>query len=451
VNYNEKTALLAKVGKIMTNAAEPVVDDAIVDYFQTIERDSYEFLLAQNTPKEEILAAAIARIQEETGSSSGVVMSSDAYATSSETGTGIINSEALQPPADVSAAGKAKSTTTKKDITAHLAGTLPSASRNELSGLMTSRWGNILNASSSTKVGAYCVDTPVRENLTGKTFAVTSEEYVKAFKEKYTLANVVDDSELGAPGADGKQPVMREGDNIKAFKEIMRKLDSRSMFDVRVPDLQNQKVIGILFNVGEGDEVIKPMKDVPLYVLTELGGKVPGQPGIEVTGITSTSRAKTKNGTVDVEEIQAIAVKHKGKVDAMKSADSKYIVYTAAPLSSDIAQRELGAPQKEYSVSSVDSFRYKGNDGKVHVVRVRGKINVPFFKRKDEYSVFGSIAASNRVEELTDADRDRVLKLFAAACRSPQLKYDVANALGLSSLVNEVDNVTPQFNAASVS
>ena len=325
MNVNEKIALLAGVDIIMTEATDHEADTAIVDYFNSVDPDAYEFLLSNNTSSDEILAAAIAKIQDDSGKkgASDTRLSANPYQISSDSGGGSVSpATGSEPQSPVpSVKSKLTSTTNKKDVTSNLAGTLPSATRNRITNMVDQRWDILLSAANSTSVGAYCVDTNVRDFLMGKTFVVSSEEYRKAFVEKYTLSSIVDDNEYGEPDGAGNRPVIKEGDNVKAFKSILKKLESGSAFNVRVPDVQNQKVIGILFNKDSGEEVVKPMKDVPIYVLTELGGKVPGQPGIEVTGIISSSKTKTKNGTVDTEERQTIAIKHRGKVDAMKSAD----------------------------------------------------------------------------------------------------------------------------------
>jgi hypothetical protein len=306
----------------------------------------------------------------------------------------------------------------------------------------------------STTIGAYCVDTEVRKHLLEKTFVVNSDDYVKTFLEKYNHANVIDDNKYGEADTSGKPTLIEKGENMKAYEEIVNKLQNKGSFVVRVPEVQNQKVIGVLFNCTSGDakEIIKATKDVPIFVLTEMGGKVPGQPGIEVTGIVSTTSSKTKNGTVDTTEKQTIAIKHRGKVDAMKSADSKFIRYTAKPVDAAMAKREFGAEQKEYSVSSTDSFKYKDKEGKDHVVRVRGKILVPFFSRSPEFSVFGPITAANRVEALSEADKGQVAKLYAAAINSKQLSYEFGAAAGLTELVGDIENstATPPLNLANV-
>jgi hypothetical protein len=64
---------------------------------------------------------------------------------------------------------------------------------------------------------------------------------------------------------------------------------------------------------------------------------------------------------------------------------------------------------------------------------------------------FGPIAAVNRVEALTDADKKNVAMFFNAAASSDHLRYDFANAIGLHNLVSNIEqnNHTPSFNAAT--
>ena len=459
MDINEKIALLASVGIIMTEGTEDAINDKIVDYFRQVDLESHEFLLGAGSTNEEILEAAITKIQEvgkEQGAG-GTVMSSNPYQTSDSGG----GSGGSNPPASTdgdnklsNATAKTKSSSDKKDVTSYLAGSLPTASRNKLDGMVNQRWENLMATANTTTVGAYCVDTKVRDYLLNKTFVVNNDDYVKSFMEKYNSSNVIDDNEYGEPGGDGKPTLIKTGDNMTAFNNIVNKLQTKGTFDVRVPEVQNQKVIGVLFNRTSGDvtEIIKPMKEVPIFVLTEMGGKVPGQPGIEVTGIISTASSKTKNGVIDTQEKQSIAIKHRGKVDAMKAPESKYIRYTAGPLEPAHAKREFGAEQKDYSVSSTDSFKYKDKEGKDHVMRVRGKVPVPFFSRLPEYAVFGPITASNRVEALTEADKSQVAKLYAAAITSSHLQFEFAAAAGLSELVSDIEKSsgTPPLNAANI-
>lgn len=460
MNINEKIALLGSVGIIMTEASEKEINDRIVDYFRQIDVEAHEFLISANSNNDEILDAAIAKIQEEvnnTGSSS-TVLSADPYQSSSTGNTGGASGNANVSKSGETALGdittKPKSTNNKEDVTSRLAGSMPTASRSKLDGLINQRWDSLMKRANGTSVGAYCVDTEVRKHLLNQSFVVNSDDYIKTFLEKYNYANVIDDNKYGEADANGKPTILEKGENMKSYEEIVNKLQNKGNFTVRVPEVQNQKVIGVLFNStsGESKEIIKATKDVPIFVLTEMGGKVPGQPGIEVTGIVSTTSSKTKNGTVDTTERQTIAIKHRGKVDAMKTADSKYIRYTAKPVEAAMAKREYGAEKKEYSVSSTDSFKYKDNEGKDHVVRVRGKILVPFFSRTEEFSVFGPITAANRVETLSEADKGHVAKLYAAAINSKQLSYEFSAAAGLTDLVDDIEKstLTPPLNLANV-
>jgi hypothetical protein len=452
MTINEKIALLASVNIIMpADSGETELNNRIVDHFRQLDIESHEFLITANASSEEILDAAVAKIQENASSqsSSGTVMSANAYETSSVGGAPSTPASTGSGTALTETATKTKSSSEKKDVTSFLAGSLPTSSRTKLDDMVNQRWNTLMAMAKNTTVGAYCVDTEVRKYLLDKTFVVNNDDYVKTFLEKYNASNVLDDNEYGEGDT-----LVKKGDNMTAYENIVSKLQRKGTFNVRVPEVQNQKVIGVVFNRTGGDtpEIIKPMKDVPIFVLTEMGGKVPGQPGIEVTGIISTSSSKTKNGIIDTTEKQSIAIKHRGKVDAMKAADSKYIRYTAQPLDPALAKREFGAEQKEYSVSSVDSFRYKDKEGKEHVVRVRGKVPVPFFARLEQYMVFGSITASNRVEALTEADKNNVAKLYAAAFTSPHLQYEFASAAGLSELVADIekDSGTPAFNATNI-
>lgn len=456
MGLNEKIALLAKVGIIMTGGTEDEINSKIVDYFATADRDSHEFLLQSSASNEDILEAAIGYIQKTAESDSGaesIRMSADAYSSPSNTGaTGTSVTGSGTSLTTLNSAGK--QTSKVKDITTELAGALPSTTKKEISGMLDVNWPDIMERANGTTVAAYCVDTPVRDYLSNKKFKITSEEYKKAFKEKYTLENVFDDGEYSTPTDGGAPQLIKESENIKKFKEILSRIESGAEFDVRVPDVQNQKVIGVLLLQKKGtDQDEKPlaMKDVPIYVLTDCGGKIPGQPGIIVTGISSRTSAKTKNGTVDTQEKQSIAIKHKGKAVAIKSDPEKYLRYTSEPIKDEVAMKEYGSATKEYSVSSVDSFVYLDKDRKKHVVRVRGKIQVPYFQRKDDFLEFGPIAAANRVEALTDADKNNVAMLFSAALNSDHLRHEVAGALsGLSNIVAGIEQGSkpPSFNAA---
>jgi len=454
---NEKIALLASVGIIMTEGTDKELDDRIVDYFRQIDLDSHEFMLTANASSEEILDAAITKIQEEVSKngSSNTVMSANAYETSSHGG----ESKPIQPSSvsetsltEIST--KVKSTSNKEDVTSRLAGTLPTASRMKLDGMVNARWDNLMNMAKTTTVGGYCVDTEVRKFMVGQKFTVNNDDYIKTFLEKYNSTNVIDDNKYGEPDSNGQRAITEEGENMKAYNAIVNKLQKKEQFDVRVPEVQNQKVIGIVFNRTGADvpEIVKAIKDVPIFVLTEMGGKVPGQPGIEVTGIVMTSSSKAKNGVVNTEEKQSIAYKHRGKVDAMKDPDSKYIKYTSKALDAEHAKREFGVEKKDYSVSSVESFKYKDKDGKDRVVRVRGKIPVPFFARLEQYMALGRITAVNRVEALTEADRGQVSKLYAAALTSSHLQYEFATAAGLSDLVGDIEKSsgTPPLNVTNI-
>jgi hypothetical protein len=459
MELNEKIALLAKVGIIKTGGTEDEINTEIVNYFATVDPDSHDFLLKNDSSSEEIMEAAIGFIQKNAGDNSGaenIRLSAGAYDSATNAGapnpgTSVTNAGTAITPVS----GTAKNTSKVKDITTQLAGSLPSTAKNEISGMLDVNWPEIMSRANGTAVAAYCIDTPVREYLTDKTFSITSEEYKKAFKEKYLLSNVFDDSEYSTPTDGGTPQLIKEGANIAKFKEILGKIESGAPFNVRVPEVQNQKVIGVLLMQSKGtsqDEKPLAMKDVPIYVLTDCGGKIPGQPGIIVTGISSRTSQKNKNGTVDTQEKQSIAIKHKGKAVAIKSDPTKFLRVTSQPVEDEAAKKEFGSATKEYSVSSVDSFVYLDKDRKKHTVRVRGKITVPYFRRMDDYiAAFGPIAAANRVEALTDADKKNVAMLFSAAANSDHLRHEFASAIGLENLVSNIEqnNQTPAFNAAT--
>lgn len=458
MELNEKIALLAKVNIIKENATEDEANTHIVDYFATADPDSHDFLLKGDASTEDILEAAIGYIQKiaDSNGAEATRISADAYSsptTNAGAATGTSVSSVGTSLAPVTGTSKTPSKT--KDVTTELACSLPSATRTEISSMLDVNWPDIMSRANGTTVGAYCVDTPVRDYLDKKTFRITSEEYRKAFKEKYTLDNVYDDGEYSTP-TDGSPPqLIKESENKKKFQEILSKIENGTEFNVRVPEVQNQKVIGVMLlqKIGTGeDEKPLVMKDVPIYVLTDCGGKIPGQPGIIVTGISQRTTAKTKNGTVDTQEKQSITIKHKGKAVAIKSDPTKFLRYTSEPVAEDVAIKEFGSATKEYSVSSVDSFIYLDKDRKKRVVRVRGKIQVPYFQRMDAFADFGAIAAANRVEALTDADKKNVELLFSAAVNSDQLRHEVTSAMGgLSNIVAGIDQVnkTPDFNAAT--
>jgi len=458
MELNEKIALLAKAGIIKTGGTEDEINTEIVNYFATADPDSHDFLLKGDASREDILEAAIGYIQKNAESGSGaenIRMSSGAYDSPSNTGTGTGSSVTGTGTSITTASNSGKQTSKVKDITTELAGALPSTARKEISGMLDTNWPDIMSRANGTSVAAYCVDTPVRDYLENKKFRITSEEYKKAFKEKYILENVYDDGEYSTPTDGGTPQLIKESENIAKFKAILSKIESGAEFDVRVPEVQNQKVIGVLLLQKNGtaqDEKPLAMKDVPIYVLTDCGGKIPGQPGIIVTGISSRTSAKTKNGTVDTQEKQSIAIKHKGKAVAIKADPTKYLRYTSEPIKDEAAIKEYGSATKEYSVSSTDSFVYLDKDRKKHVVRVRGKIQVPYFTRKDDFlTEFGPIAAANRVEALTDADKKNVALLFSAAVNSDHLRHEFASAIGLSNLVSSIEQNSkpPEFNAAT--
>lgn len=459
MEVNEKRALLAQVGIIVTDGSEDEINSKIVDYFATADRDSHEFLLQSSALNEDILEAAIGYIQKnaESADAGAIRISSDAYSSPSSTE----NTETSVPVSGGTSlptiSNAAKKTSNVKDITAELAGALPSTTKKEISNMLDVNWPDIMERANGTTVAAYCIDTPVREYLANQKFRITSEEYKKAFKEKYTIDNVYDDGEYDTPTDGGAPKLIKESENKKKFMEILSRIESGAEFDVRVPDVQNQKIIGVLLLQKTGkvqNEKPLAMKDVPIYVLTDCGGKIPGQPGIIVTGISSRTSAKTKNGTVDTQEKQSIAIKHKGKAIAIKSDPDKFLRYTSEPISAEVAEKEYGSATKDYSVSSVDSFVYLDKDRKKHTVRVRGKIKVPYFVRKDEFLEFGPIAAANRVEALTDADRKNVAMLFSAALNSDHLRHEVAGALNeLGNIVAGIEQGSkpPEFNAAIAS
>jgi len=455
---NEKIALLTQVGIIKPDGTEAEINTEIVNYFATADPDSHDFLLKGDASEEDIIEAAIGFIQKNADSGSGaenIRLSSDAYGSATSLNATNPETSVTNPGTSITTVtGTGKNTSNVKDITTQLAGSLPSSAKSQITNMLDVSWGEIMTRANGTVVAAYCVDTPVREHLEGKTFSIISDEYKKAFSEKYLLSNVFDDSEYTTPEG-GERQLVKEGPNITKYKEILGKIQSGAPFNVRVPEVHNQKVIGVLLKQNNGtsqDEKALATKDVPIYVLTDCGGKIPGQPGIIVTGISSRTSQRSKNGTVDIQEKQSFTVRHKGKAVAIKSDSTKYLRVTSESIHEEAAKKEFGSATRDYSVSSDDSFIYLDKDQKKHTVRVRGKIPVPYFKRKDEFvAAFGPIAAANRVEALTDADKKNVAVLFNAAANSDYLKHDFAAAIGLPTLVANIEknNQTPAFNAAT--
>jgi hypothetical protein len=283
MSLNEKIALLSKVGIIKTGGTEDEINTEIVNYFAAADPDSHDFLLNGNTPAEDIIEAAIGFIQknaDSTGGAENIRLNSDAYSTSGNTdgankGTSLTNSGATV----TTVSNTGKNTTKVKDITTELACSLPSTAKTEISNMLDANWNDIMSRANGTAVAAYCVDTPVREYLDGKTFSITSDEYKKAFREKYLLENVFDDGEYESPPEGGERKLVKEGENVKKFKEILSKIESGAQFNVRVPEVQNQKIIGVLLMQNKGtaqDEKALATKDVPIFVLTDCGGKIPG-------------------------------------------------------------------------------------------------------------------------------------------------------------------------------
>jgi hypothetical protein len=83
MSLNEKIALLSKVGILKSDGNEAEINSALVDYFAAGDKPSYEFLLGQSTPEEDMIAAAIDYVSkeiEQTGSS-GISLSADPYST----------------------------------------------------------------------------------------------------------------------------------------------------------------------------------------------------------------------------------------------------------------------------------------------------------------------------------------------------------------------------------
>ncbi len=446
----EKIAIAFEVlGEIVTAMPEEELDARMLQAFEENEPETYNSLQAGGLDT----AAMVEQAYE------NFSLSSDENI--EDNGTGDISTDAYTKPGSQPEAEqenkqdiipneiksdnkeKPKTRSRREVVTKKLANSLPTAASDMIEEYVTRDFEERIQTANSTEIDKFLINTPVRNNLIGKTFVV-SDDVAQKFLEKYERL-VVNDNQLDP---NDKSKVIAQGENMKAFADIKSMLNSHSPFKVNVPAVSSQKVIGVklVTHTGSGDiPKVLSTKNLPITVLLEYGGQIPGDPGIRVKDI---SPKKTKKES-EVEEYTFV-MEYVGKSKALKGPEgkeSKYIEHTSEELNENEAINKYGIPKKSITVKS--ELKFKVNvSGKVRTVRVSGKIDVPFFVRKQEYfAEFGEPESRKFVAELTMGDRDHVAELIKAFANTNA--NIVQKAFNLDGLVAAMDaaNAEPTADA----
>lgn len=342
---------------------------------------------------------------------------------------------------------KPKPVTTKTNKTEEYANELPQSALNEIESYSEKNFSKLIARSNDSFIAYFCIDTPIRKFIKGKTLLV-SERDAKAFIEKWDdkvvdgkLKRVIVDNNK----YDDQKNIVEKGENMKAWENIKSILQGNRTFDVKVPSLGEQKDIGIEIKSksGEFENEIMNYNNLPFEVLYKYGGRIPGSPGVKITGLSSRTKTTVSNGKINTTKKLIYEYNFYGKTQAKSEISEKYIVNTSKEVSEKVAEEIYGKPLDTYSAKSalsikVNSVQRKKDDQGIETlvpvvktIRVSGKLDIPFFKRKQEYSCLGEVKYKNRLENITEDDRNEFIKIAAA--------YSVVN-----------EKVAAQFNIKNI-
>jgi len=347
------------------------------------------------------------------------------------------------------------------DVTSDIANALPSAAVKIINDNLKSRWSEIIKKSNNSRIVAFTIDTPVRDYLKDKKFTV-DEKAAQKFLEKWDdkivegkhVRKVVDDNEYDEQGK-----VKKQGENMKNFLEIKKILQGDKTFDVRVTLVKEQKVNGIIIGTldGKGDEVVEALKNVPVLLVSEYGARIPGEPGVIVNGVGYSEReARTASGQIKKTKKTILLISYKGKGDALSAPDGKFIRQTAEAIPDDEALKLYNKKECDFTAKSDLCVRVNAtqettdDDGNkvikdvVRTVRLSGKVKVPFFKRKPEYSKLGEVKLKGGVANLTTEDIEKVVEITAAISKTSSA---IAAKFEIQNILNGVNKV--ETNAAA--
>lgn len=459
VTHNEIIKVLSNNG--IENATVLTEDEAkseLVELFKTQYPEDYE--LVEDDDIEDILEEAFNTLNEEEfndgsdeneeddetfeGSQYRDEIQTDAYEKSQKSKIDEDNSENGQKEDqdeggkvdsiaenNLTKGNKAKKGTTRIDVSNELANSLPTDAKDVIANKINSSWSQIMQNSNNSCITAFAVDTPIINYLKDVEFVVT-DKMAKEFLEKWDdktvdgklVRKVVDDNEYDKEGN-----ITKEGENMANFKKIKSVLQGDKTFKARCPGVKEQKVRGVIVGTidGTGETVILKNEDIGVYLVSELGGRIPGDPGIIVNGISLVERNSSKStGQVKTEKKTVLMVSYKGKGAALAVPDNKYIIQTAEAISEEEAKSLYNKEKNDFTAKSELSVKVNTtqetedeNGNKITVpvtrtVRLSGKIKVPFFKRMEAYSALGDVAVKGRVSNLTLDDAEININMIAA-------------------------------------
>lgn len=316
-----------------------------------------------------------------------------------------------------------KNKTTRYNATDELCNSMPSDVQEKLHKVVQSEFTMKMVASNTSIISGFLIDTPVREHMIGKTFTIDAvdadkilkkyDDSVKVDKNPQNLETfIIDDNQYN----ERDHSIIKEGPNMTAWREIKSILQGNRTFNVRVPAIKDQKELGIEVDSiqGSGEKVIIKNLDLPITLLAKYAGRIPGSPGVAVTGISCITKKSVENGVISTKPHMVYDIKSAGKGEAKEHVSGKYIRQTSTALTPEEASSTFGKEYDTCSVKSEKSFQIyaqqettddNGNPIKKQVkrtVRISGRIEVPYFKRKPEYSTLGEVLHRNQIAYLTN-------------------------------------------------